>query len=218
MQASALRSLAAIVALYLSFSASGADEVGATVAKPQVKVGDRWTYRRTDYLTNKVSFTYENRVASTGPDEILIVSKRRGWEIETDTYHTSEWNAIAAGGRAFIPHTGYFKFPLKVGASSKAEFETANKGSPARSNVEYAIRVVGWEDITVPAGKFRALKIEGKGGYMLLHSRGGGWLQIEFWYVPEIKRWVKETYAEGAGQVTLPSITYGDELLEFSVQ
>jgi len=214
----ALRPLVATAALLLACSAFGADETGAAVAKPEVKVGDRWTYRRTDNLTNAASFTYENRVESTGPDEILVVSKRRDRAGEIDNFFTSEWNAMALGELTLIPRTSFFRFPLKVGPSYETAYETARKGSQARSKVEVTFKVVGWEEITVPAGKFRALKIEGRGSFLRLDQRGGGWNKFDFWYVPEVKRWVKYTYQDGTRGPTSPDTTFGDELLEFSVQ
>lgn len=214
----AFQFVGAAVAFFLAVSAFGADETDATVAKPQVKVGDRWTYRRTDYLTNKVRFTYENRVASTGPDEILVVTRRRNSSGESDDFFTSEWNPIALGGTTLIPRAGFFKFPLKVGASHESTYETAIKNSQARSRFELTVKVMGWEDITVPAGRFRALKLEANGTFLRLDQRFGGWVQIGFWYVPEIKRWVKTTYSDGTRGPTSPYETIGDELVEFKVQ
>lgn len=217
MHASAFRLLGAAAAFLLAFSAFAADETG-TVAKPQVKEGDRWTYRRTYSSGGAGNFTYENRVVSTGPDEILAVSKRRDRTDENDNFFTSEWNAIALGGLTLIPRTGFFKFPLKVGASYETSYETTNKNSPDRNKFEVTVKVVGWEDIAVPAGNFRALKLEAKGTFLRLNERFGGWAQFGFWYVPEIKRWVKYTYADGRRGPTSPDTAFVDEMLEFSVQ
>jgi hypothetical protein len=218
MHASALRPLATAAALFFAFCASGADET-APVAKPQVKVGDRWTYRLTNYMTpNPTVVTGDTRVASTGTDEILMVSKRRDRAEETDNFYTSEWNSVSVGVWTTTPHNGLFKFPLKVGDSYKAEYEATQKGTGVRGKVEVVMKVVGWEDVTVPAGKFRALKIEGTGSYIRRDQRGFGWNRYDYWYVPEIKRWVKSAYKDGAEGSTLPNTSNGVELVEFSVQ
>ena len=47
----------------------------------------------------------------------------------------------------------------------------------------------GWEDVEVPAGKFRALKIEHNGTYK--GSCGTGVKQHWYWHVPAVKRHVK---------------------------
>jgi hypothetical protein len=219
MQTSAFSLLGVAAACLLSFSAIGADEASA-VAKPDVKVGERWSYRRTDYLTNKVSFSIEGRVVSMGPDEILLVAKRSDQSGEFDVFFTSEWGVIVLGGTTFIPRTDFFKFPLKVGATHQTTYETANKGSPARAKFELAVKVMGWEDIEVPAGKFRALKLEANGNYIRLEAgnRSGGMVRVRYWYVPEIKRWAKYTYEEGSRGLSYPDNAFSDELIKFSVQ
>ena len=219
MHASALRPLVATTALLLALSAFGADETDAPVAKPQVKVGDRWTYRITNNLTGDSSVISELRVASTGPDEILVVSKRRGSGNENDNFFTSEWNERAVGAWVQDPHNGHFKFPLKVGASHESTYESAQKATGIRGRMEKTVKVVGWEDVTVPAGKFRALKVEAKGTYRRLDQRAeGGWTSYTHWYAPGVKRWVKSTYAIGTRGPASPDTSTTIELVDFSVQ
>jgi hypothetical protein len=111
-------------------------------------------------------------------------------------------------------------FPLTLGKTWKVTFSELNP-SPGRIREEFDIpwRVVGWEDVTTPAGKFKALKIEAKGNWVadLTQAvrtnsvvaggqglaaqsaqnvvqgarRVGGRVYHAVWYVPEVKRWVK---------------------------
>ncbi len=63
------------------------------------------------------------------------------------------------------------------------------------------MKVVGWEDVTVPAGTFRAVRIEGT--TLLPHVSASGRLlqprqsQLTIWYVPEVNREVKRIYDNG---------------------
>jgi hypothetical protein len=108
---------------------------------------------------------------------------------------------------------------LKIGSSHRIAYEiTSRRGSGASSRFEETIKVVAWEDVEVPAGKFRALKIECEGTYQRLDTRAGGWLRREIWYVPEVKRWVKWTYGEGRGAPTSHYQKNTDELIAFKVQ
>ena len=69
---------------------------------------------------------------------------------------------------------------------------------------------MGWEDITVPAGTFHALKIEGKGSYERLDSGAKGAESITYWYAPEVARWVRfEQWDErsNSGQVSTSELT-----------
>jgi hypothetical protein len=57
-------------------------------------------------------------------------------------------------------------------------------------------KVIGWEDVQVPAGKFRALKVEHDS--TLRGSRGPFTAnrKILLWYVPETKRWVRSEFTQ----------------------
>lgn len=210
------RAVATAVSLVFAIAAAGADET-APVQKPGVKVGDSWRYRATDYPTNVPRVrTTEVRVTFTGPNEILTAD--RG---DRDSVWSSEWAVLSRGG----PGVSYDKprrllnFPLTVGTSHQITFEVVSKrGTDARARFEETIKVLGWEDVVVPAGKFRALKLEGEGSYQRLDRRGGGWTRREIWYVPEVKRWVKSTYGQGHGAPTSDYQRNSDELVAYKVQ
>ena len=194
----------------------GADEA-APVQKPDLKVGETWRYRATDYPSNLPRVrTSEVRITFVGPNEVLTVD--RG---DRDSVWTGEWSVLSRGG----PGITYDKprrllnFPLKVGNSHQVTFEVVSKrGTDARSRFEETVKVVGWEDVVVPAGRFRALKLEASGTFQRLDARGAGWTRREIWYVPEVKRWVKSTYAEGHGAPTSDYQKNVDELIAFKVQ
>ena len=193
-------------------AALGFDEA-MPVAKPDVKIGDRWVYRRTDVITGRTQFEYEMRVTFVGPEAILAVAGRRGGELTTDLHSTAEWNPLLSDGYVYTPHGGWFKFPLTVGESHDSAYTTQKPNEDAKS--ERKTVVVGWEDVVVPAGKFRALKVEIKGTWQLVFGRAGGTTVQTIWYVPEVKRWVKFDYknAWNGGGSGLSS-----ELLEYSLQ
>jgi hypothetical protein len=65
------------------------------------------------------------------------------------------------------------------------------KGWKARN--ERQVDVIGWEDVTVPAGKFRALKIVSDGRFERTSDAMRGTSRNVIWYVPEVRRWVKLT-------------------------
>ena len=57
-----------------------------------------------------------------------------------------------------------FSFPLKIGATWEEDFvDPRRQGAQTSAHVQRTYRVVGWEDVTVPAGTFHALKIEANG-------------------------------------------------------
>jgi len=211
------RALAAL-GLALAFPACGLAQQEAPVVRPEVKVGDRWTYRRIDYATNRTFGRYEMRVVFAERGVIQVVSTQRGKEGEVDLTYTSEWNAVTLQGRVFNPHTGWFKFPLRVGATYNATYDVIlpKKGANARNDRH--VKVVGWEEVVVPAGKFRALKLISEGHYQRHdHSFQSGSSRNVIWYVPEAKRWAKITLENTpVGRGTAEHT--GEELVEFKVQ
>jgi hypothetical protein len=66
---------------------------------------------------------------------------------------------------------------------------------------EYDVTVVGWEDIEVPAGRFRALKLEAQGHYRRLDRPATDEARNTYWYVPRVKRWVKHVYRDATLEV-----------------
>jgi hypothetical protein len=211
----------ALVALLVVLPAVCAAQSDAPVPRPEVKVGDRWTYRRFDYDANQQRSRYEMRVVFAERGVIQVVNSQRSKEEEFDTTYTADWNAVTVPGRVINPHTGWFKFPLQVGATYDARYEvtlTKKRQEGAESRNERHVKVVGWEEVVVPAGKFRALKIVSDGSFRRLDNTAlAGTSRNVIWYVPEVRRWVKITLENrpqqrGRGEHT------GEELLEYHLQ
>jgi hypothetical protein len=57
-----------------------------------------------------------------------------------------------------------FSFPMTVGKTWTVDFtDPTPRGQQSNTHVKRTYKVLGWEDITVPAGTFHALKIEDRG-------------------------------------------------------
>jgi hypothetical protein len=207
------------VALAFASAVLGADDA-PPVPKPEVTVGDRWTSRVTTHKTNvpKTTIT-ESRVTFVGPDLIATVDTD-GSGKENDSQYTSEWAVMASSnGRVFNPPIRIFRFPLKVGDSYPFAFEMVSARDTAnRWKSEGEVKVVGWEEVVVPAGRFRALKIEAKNTYRGLTGNFFGWARRDIWYVPEVKRTAKFIYQDGAHGRSAPDNKIEIELTGFKVQ
>jgi len=88
--------------LFLLLLAIAANCVAAApdepVARPQVKPGDRWTYRHVDYWTNQVKSTFDIEVTFANDKAIQAVQKQ-GSGREIDATWTAEWNAATRPDR-----------------------------------------------------------------------------------------------------------------------
>jgi hypothetical protein len=223
MSRSAFRALYFVLACAFSLgtvSVAWASDETAPVRKPDVKVGDQWTYRVTVHRSNVPQvFTSRIYVSFVGPDSIVAVSTDAKGE-ERDSQYTSEWNAISlATGQVFAKPQEFFRFPMRVGDAHPFTFEAvAMRGSADRWRSEGGTKVMGWEDIVVPAGKFRALKLVIDNSFRGLSANFFGWAKREVWYVPEAKRWVKWVFSEGDHGKSWPNVKGELELLEYKVQ
>jgi len=204
-------------ALFFTLPEPSGAQSSAPVPKPEVKAGDRWTYHRMNNWANRPEFTYELAVTFADRNAIQGVVTRKGGEKELDATWTAEWNAVSsADGGVLEGSSGLLKFPLEVGAQHSVTFDLqrpAVAGGRGAFRVKHrrTVKVIGWEDVVVPAGKFRALKIEANGTYERIDANLSGLVRSAYWYAPEVKRWVKYVYDDSYNK-------NGDELVEFKVQ
>ncbi len=183
----------------------------ARVVKPEVRVGDSWTYRGTNILGPGTA-EHESRVSFVDDKVILLVSTRKGDGEEFDSSWTPEWNAVTSyTGLMFRPHTGIFRFPLRVGDKHSVKFATLQlRGNTVMTHSTGSATVVGWETIEVPAGKFRAIKVEQESSVQPLDGSRALQQQATYWYVPEVRRWVKFQFA-------VPEVRRSEELLSYKL-
>ncbi len=88
------------------------------------------------------------------------------------------------------PHNGSLAWPLEVGKSWSAVFQLRDNLRNLRFNrIETAWRVTAEEDVTVPAGTFKALRLEGA-------NAANAWT---LWYAPVMRLVVKEIHERKAG-------------------
>jgi hypothetical protein len=210
--------------------AQSTDE-NAPVQRPDVKVGDKWTYIRTDYSTNspveafelQVTFISESAILATASSLAIgkVTSALEGRTTalpkeggETDVSFTRDWNEVSSSdGAVFVGSSNTVKFPLFVGASYRADMEYKRPLLGAfHMKYERTAKVVGWERVVVPAGEFRALKIElsGYGWRLDRRTSQSTTARWRIWYVPQVKRPVRFEFQEG-------SVHRGTELASFSV-
>ena len=157
-----------------------ADDV---IERPQVRAGDSWTYRQTSLITrNSGDFSY--RVTGVGADRIKTVSD--GF---SDLY-TTDWNLIeSSAGIKIAPHEGYFQFPLEPGKTYA--FKSERTVARMRTPWEGTVTVADWETIDVPAGRFRALRVDINGSFGHGPPARRARLQLSYWWSTDVKRWVR---------------------------
>ena len=168
-----------------------------------LRVGDTWTYRNTEsggytwkvlneepHAGEAVRYVVE---LFSGVKILKTFSKANGWVL----FHGDNYMEHEGLQATYDPPKQYLPNPLVVG--QKWEWSGQD---PTQVEHREASRVVGVETVTVPAGKFRAMKVISE------VSNGGPLMTKTSWY------------ADGVGLVktetTGGQLKYGSELTDYS--
>jgi hypothetical protein len=233
--------LAAFAGIAL-FSTAWAD----TLDRPQVKVGDTWIYRSTTERGSSGWNQTDEEIAVTRvtATAIFIATKPAGsTQPAKEIVVGPDWSRMRdVNGKETVVNRP-LAFPLADGQSWDLAYTEQNPNKNHKSEkFDSHFSVVGYETVNVPAGTFRALKIESEGHWeaqvapsqsIVQGAQSGqdgattvtavqntserntsGRLYKAFWYVPEVKRWVKsvEEYYSSGG---VRSERYTQELESF---
>ena len=204
------RTLLALLLVTVPVLSAGQSD--ARVVKPEIRVGDSWTYRSTNALAPG-THVHETRVTYADDKVILVVSTRKSDSKEFDSSWTPEWNPVTSyAGVMYRPHAGVFQFPLRTGDKYEVKFEVLRpRVNKVVTTVTGVAKVIGWDTVEVPAGKFRAMRVEVEGVYRELDGSGTYQQHATMWYVPEVNRWAKFL-------VVNPRFTGSEELMEYKLQ
>jgi len=181
------------------------------------KVGDRWVYKVTTRDYGNVSERKATSVVGAVTDSEIHIGRK-----QIGSRYTHDWNLLYTRGRdgierTYQPYMPLFTFPLEPGKSWQAKYTMSRSDGRTYEN-DMSVTSVGWENVTVPAGTFRAMKLSSVMWYRRTDSGGsaGGRVVMNRWYVPEVKRYVKsETLDMGNNRVIYQDYTW--ELLEYRV-
>lgn len=236
-----IKSAAGWIGLILCVSASA-----QTLERPNVRQGDTWVYRNTSEKAPSGWTQARNEITVTrvtGSSIYFTVRQSGSTQAGREFYTQSDWARVRdVNGKETVVNRP-LQFPLSVGKTWTVSYLEQNPNKHHRmEKLETKFTVVGYEDVTVPAGTFHALKIEGEGtwsaqlapeetvtqGAQVTESgttmstqvqktaprETSGRLYKAYWYVPDVKRWVKavdENYSSGGAR----NERFTDELESF---
>jgi hypothetical protein len=155
---------------------------------PPIRTGDRWNYAVIDLWKNEK--VREENMEVSGFDAGTIVFK--GKKYVTD--RTGMNPILREKSIKNYPAETNIEFPIFIGKESSGTYQWQANADNRHGKVEYTIRVLRIERVTVPAGSFDAYLIEKKFRYhtTLADGRSGSGTGVyQQWYVPEVKRFVK---------------------------
>jgi hypothetical protein len=189
------------------------------IPAPLLQVGDEWNYEVVDLWHGGKISTLRARVVDVlvGQAVIEFESKRGNEDAARSRKTPVSLDSLTEVNPA-RPTYFFLGFPLKPGKTWQFEYPN-DAPKRATNSVERWGRVVGWETVTVPAGTFRALRIEIK--ERRLWQVGDGVFPDHhyhtIWYAPEVKRFVRFEREHRAADNKRWSYT-GTLLKDFSVK
>jgi hypothetical protein len=137
--------------------------VAAQVAAPTLKAGDTWTYRGIDNYNRLPTGTWTREVTGTAANGIRVAVRSADGSVD-DLYRTpGELTSGVLNDRArgtMDPAFQLMPFPLAEGKSWSQKVIRTDPVTNEKREMLVRGRVLGWETIKVPAGEFKAMKVE----------------------------------------------------------
>jgi hypothetical protein len=185
--------------------------LSAIVDAPYIRPGSSWTYKVEDTAWNApqtvvLTFMKDDVYKNAG---VLAFATAN----ETILYDRDlNFVAVAADGRILreaSPSLRSFDFPFYVGKEWRSVFTFQdNQKGLSWTPVEVFWRVKEYDEITVPAGKFRSFLLESE------PSTNWGIRKEQVWYAPQAKQLIKRirertaAHYEGKGKDTWELVQY----------
>lgn len=168
-------------ALLLALAATAAQAADpATIERPDVKAGQTWRSVVKDGMTKAEISDTTYTVASVSDGEVVIKDATGEPVIVLDAAH---YGLKRYHDRVFQPMLQRLQFPLAVGNRWESAYRFENPAC-GTMDAKLSFKVAGWDDVTTPAGKFRAMRIESDGRWRC--GQGAGQFVNKHWVAPDI--------------------------------
>ena len=156
-----------ILLLGLTASSVAASAQDSTVPAPAFSTGDSWIFEQTiqkgpaGFQQTRLDMRIERLDGAT---MIVSVKPDGAPTAPTEQVVGQDWSKRHLEDGEQTTTTRPLSFPLRTGKSWSIDYQdTARRGNQLSDHVRRTYTVMGWEDVTVPAGTFHALKVEAKG-------------------------------------------------------
>ncbi len=153
-------------------------------------VGDRWNYQVVDRWRGEVVRNYATHVAQIEADGGWLSSGGGRFDAHG---RLMRWTNADGELRHMLPHAPRWWPGMQIGDKQSFSYEEGmsnGTGSGWVNRVETEARAVRIENVKVPAGEFRAWRIEHSGKVTAVGRPGYGTFTQTVWYVPELHTWV----------------------------
>ena len=154
------------VAALAGCAGPGSAGAGPAAEAPTYHVGDRWLYHGEDGFRVKTEWDETHELTAIGPEGIATrISLKGGF----DVVRSELWSApglVKVGAicgdnqtRRFATLLQRHDFPLAAGKSWSQFVDNYNEATQQSGQINYWVRVQGWDKVTTPAGSFDAISM-----------------------------------------------------------
>ena len=158
--------------------------------KDDVHVGDKWSFQQTDGFTSEITSQFTRRVVAVSDKEITAYQEIKDSKDRKTIYYDKDWNLLDTGDVRYTPAMKQIPFPVHLGDAWKTQYKFTSSKTGQSASCFSSGKFLSVETISVPAGTFRAGRIE---------------LNAECWGTDanaEVARYQNlEWYAPGVGRV-----------------
>jgi len=176
---------------------------GAAPSLELPKVGEVWRYRELNGFRNEPVAEVGYRVTQADVNGIELAVSVSGSPLsalrdgQTERY-SKPWDvsedAVYDRFRRYDPPMPLLRTDAAVGVRVDDRARVERPPERQRENWTTLSRFVGWEDVTVPAGTFRAARYERVSNYFDADVfRWRSERRETLWYAPEVRHWVKRS-------------------------
>ena len=140
---------------------------------PAFKPGMSWTYRQRNEISGHETGDVRLEVVAVATDRVTVGVAVPGEPVVNERWDAvGNWEQVGTQGWAwlgrlggaakrveFVPAFPLYRFPLAAGKSWVETVRAVDPDSGRTIPVKIFAKALAWEEVAVPAGKFRALKV-----------------------------------------------------------
>ena len=188
--------LASLLAATLALAGHAQTSDPPMLERPTPMLGDSRVYAVLDPTTMVEQRIEDLRVTQVEAEQISITDQGSS----VLAVYDSQWALKQLGERSYAPPIQALKFPLQVGKTWE-HHNVSDHHSCGSTRTQLKNEVIGWEDVSVPAGTFSALRIDSSGYWS--NRCGSDQARYRFWFSPVVGWLVKsESRLYYGGRVT----------------
>lgn len=158
---------------------------------------DSWKYQHVDLWLNRVLGESKRKVLSLSPDGTVMQVNEIGGAVFQETVRADGWTTrplppVPSG--VGIYEYAFLTFPLDIGKTWDVVSYRYSQAAPLLIRISWTCGVEGNEDVVVPAGSFKSVRVRCDGWWV-----DRGWIGKEvqtLWFAPAVRGVVLNRYAE----------------------